>query len=140
MMDRERIHKYTKEEVLDTLRDNDMTMGDANYLAAIRIPTGVTQVLGRVTTQELPTVSLRLFYIPEGQTGYFHPLGRYRILFINDKDMVDYDLVSELHTTAAADAYLALTEPWEAGRDATFELIGEWYRDETYLDHFKGDK
>ena len=137
MMELERIHKSSKEDVKTYLSASGMTLNDNHYLAAIQIPTGIIEVQGVATAASLPTKSLRLYHIDEGPTGYFQSLGGARLVFLNEHRPVDYDTISELHTVPDADVYLAITAPWEAGRDVPFEQLKEWYRDETYLDHFR---
>lgn len=141
MMERERNHEYLNRiEVEDVLNDNDMWLEDCDYIAAIQIPVGVTEIQGVATAMSLPTKSLRTYYIEDGPTGYFQPQGGERLLFINQYDAIDYDLVSEMHTVPDADAYVSMTNPWDEGIEYQFDLIKEWYREDSYPGHFEADE
>lgn len=140
MMERERIRTYGREDFLKVLRDNDLEAGDHDYLAAIRIPSGVLEASGVTLVAEHPTTSLKLFYVETGDTGYIHIPGSNRIIVINENDLLDYDRISELHSTADAEVYLSMNEPWEAGEEVEFSTYQEWYRDETYTDYFEADE
>lgn len=141
LAERGRVYKYeSKQDAMDTIEFNDLDMEDAYYLAAIRIPSGVVDVLGTPMVAELPTRSLKTFFVEVGPTGYYQPKGGDRIVFINEDDLLDYDLISELHSTPDADVYIAANSPWEAGREVPFVRLNEWFRDETYTDHFAPDE
>ena len=136
----DRIYRYMdKDHVKEVLRWNGLGAADASYLSAVPLPTGVLEIAGVATVNVLATRSCKLFYISDGPTGFFqHTVGP-RIVFINESDMVDYSLVSALHTTPDAEVYLAMTKPWEAGKEVAFELHQEWYRDESFPDEYKED-
>lgn len=134
----ERIHEYDKDSLRGVLKDNDLLMEDNDWLVAIQIPTGIIEVQGVATAASLPTKSLRLYYIESGPTGYFQAPGNSRIILINQGDLIDYDTLSELHTVPDADAYIAMDQPW-ADNNEEFEVYREWYREDSYPDHFKED-
>lgn len=135
--ERERIVKYTREDLEEVLRNNDMGLEDCDYLSAVTISPTVIEVQGVVQALNLPTKSLRLYIVSGGPTGYFQARGGERLVLLNEKDSVDYTRVSDLHTVPDADVYLAITAPYEGDED--FERLNEWFRDETFTDHFKED-
>lgn len=141
IMERERIAKYTEDEFRSVFENEGLSVADdVFYVSAISMPTAVFEVQGVATPMAMPSKSLRMYFTDHSPTGYFQKLGGERILLVNTEDYTDYTLISDLHTVPDADVYLGLTEPYEAGRDVEFEVTREWYRDETFLDHFAADE
>lgn len=138
MMERERIHHYTKDEMWDVFDRDGTQDSDASYISAIFIDPQVVNISGDGQALNMPTKSATVFETETGPTGFYHPTGKGRVILLNTEDMLDYDLISELHQQKDAHAYLWLTQPFEGGDD--FERINEWYRDETYTDTFKEDQ
>lgn len=135
MIERERAHEYTKDEIKSLFRNEGIESGDATFLAAIQIDPMVFGEEGSETAHNLPTRSVNVYETETGATGYYHWLGHGRIVVLNVNDMIDYDLVSELHQQKDAHVYIWSTTPFEG--EADFELINTWYRDETYPDTYK---
>ena len=137
MMDREVYRYEDKDDVRDVLERNELELDDHTWISALDINPQVYEIQGRAQVMNLPTKSLRVYWIEYGPTGFFQPKGGERLLFINeDDDIPTYEMFSGLHTVPDADVYLELEFPYE---DAENELscYNGWYRDETYPDHFK---
>lgn len=137
ILERPRFVEFSRDEVHQILDNNDIGLEDCDYLSAVTINPVVFEVQGVATATNLPTKSLRLYYIGYGETGFFQAKGGERLVFLNENDLADYELISDLHTVPDACIYLALTEAFESDRD--FERINEWFRDETHPNHFKED-
>lgn len=57
MKERERIRTYNREDFINVLRANELEADDHDYLAAIRIPTGVLETSGVTIVTEHPTTA-----------------------------------------------------------------------------------
>lgn len=139
LKERDRITRYTPDEARRIFSMEGTGPDDASYLAAIMIDMMVHkeeessegQLIG------MPTKSIRVYETAIGSTGYVHVPGLIPIIIINEDEMLDYDLISNLHPTKDAHVYMWMTAPYESDHD--IQLYNIWYRDETYPDTYKED-
>lgn len=140
ILERDRIYEYqTMQEVMDVLEDEGLDLSDAEWMSAIYIQPQVMEVDGEGKLFGMPTKSVMVFVSDEGPTGFYKPGGKPPILIINSYELVDYDLVSSLHPIKDADVYMHVVYPYEI-RSTDLIVVHSWFRDETYLDHFKEEE
>lgn len=136
MSKKERFKNYDKDYAREVFGMNGLRTSESNFLSAIMINPSVVLDKGTPKLTNIPTKSNKLFFIEHGETGRFTTPGISPVIFIREDELVDYTLISKLSGTPDADVYLALTKPYEdPGSD--FERLNEWYRDETFVNHFK---
>lgn len=134
----ERLHIYkSREEVLAILQEHELSPEDCFYLSAIPLaPMVAIRDDGTGVLMNLPSRSVKTYYVLDSPTGYYQiPLGE-RVILLNPNDLFDYELMSDLHFVKDADIYIHCTEPY-GDREKVLEWTDVWYRDETYPDHFK---
>lgn len=139
LLDEAFVHKYKSgDDLLKTLRDNDLELPDNDWLCALQIDPYVVELEdGDNVLHYLPTREVRLYYVEDGRTGYFQKAGGDRFVVINERDMIDYTTVSQLH--GLEDAYVYLATCGSYAEDEEFEVLAEWYRSDTFLDTYEGD-
>ena len=130
------LRKYSSGEFNGVLDRNMIEEDDCFYLAAIFVDPQVIRINDASILAFLPSKSLRLYEVDDSETGYTHDVGEYRRILMNQGQVLDYELMSQLHTQKDAHVYLWLTGPYEDS-DAPLEVVGSWFRDETYPDTFK---
>lgn len=133
----ERKRRYTKDEINNIIR-HERILGNEefSFLSGMYAQPSVGE---NPHTKEtvlafLKTVTVPVIETEEFETGYFFEQGHAPLLVINDeRSMLDYDFISELHPAHDCDMYLWLNHPWEIP-DTSLGVYGEWYRREVYKD------
>lgn len=135
IQERPGVQTYGPGDIAHIMMHNSIDPKDFLYLSALRIPTGVIEIQGSANVAAFPTRSAKVYEIEEGDTGYWQKSNGERIILLNIHDTLDYSRVSDLHQVPDAEVYIMTTEPWES-ESGDFELVAEWYRDETYTSEY----
>ena len=143
-MEQPRIEEYDKDGIREVLEVEGLGLDDLLYLSAFDVE--ATQFI------EMPdghhhawagTKSVAVIDAVESPSGIYKPVGGYPIIVLNrERDVIDYDMVSELHPLHDASVYALLTAPYEKP-DEGFIYLADWYRRDVYKDGIKpwtGDK
>lgn len=138
LLERERIKKYSWNELSQVIEAEQLSYDDMTYLTSISTYAAVTDLgKGRTALAGLSSKSILVFLVAQYPTGVYSEPGISPIIVINeDETVLDYDLVSELHTNHDWEIYLWLSEPWE-DNDSNLGIHGEWYRSDVYPDGMK---
>ena len=130
------IREYTAQEVAWILEEEGVTPEDKTYFSAVYVdPLVIPEGAPGSGAYNMPTRSVVVYEVQDYPTGFCHALGTSRVILVNVMDTLHYDLISELHQSKDAHIYLWLTEKFEGDKD--FDVLNEWYRDETYPDTYK---
>lgn len=133
--ERERIKKYSWDDIRKIVEDEELSYLDMTYLAAISTHAVVIPLDKDLSALAgLKTTSVLVFLVADYPTGIYTSPGDSPIIIINESaSVLDYDLVSELHPVHDSEIYLWLSEPWE-DVDSDLGIHGEWYRSDVYPD------
>lgn len=133
----ERKRLYTRSEIAELVDSEELEdSDDYTWLCALSTYAMVisNNGIGGSAFAGLKTICIPVIHTDTHQTGYYFEPGQEPIIVINeDRSILDYDFISELHPVHESEVYLWLSDPWTEP-DIHLGVHGEWYRSDTYKD------